>query len=281
MEIQQRNAEQCLIDSATTHSILSNKAYFIELMPIRANVTTIAGVVTLIEGSGKACIMLPKGTQVIINDALYSSKTRRNLLSFKDLRTNGYHIETIESDDKEYMYLTKVENDKKYILEKMSRYSSWILYYTYIRPFEINLVSKVKTDNQELYSLWHDRLGHPGTSMMIKIIKSSTGHPLTKVKVPQFKEQSCTACSLGKLIIRPSKTKVGIESPMFLERIQGDICGPINPQCGPFRYFMVLIDASTRWCHVSLLSTRNVAFAKLLAQIIRLRAQFRTIQSRK
>ena len=37
---------------------------------------------------------------------------------------------------------------------------------------------------------------------------------------------------------------------------------------------MVLIDASTRWSHVSLLSTRNVAFAKLLAQIIRLRAQF-------
>jgi hypothetical protein len=37
---------------------------------------------------------------------------------------------------------------------------------------------------------------------------------------------------------------------------------------------MVLIDASTRWSHVYLLSTRNVAFARLLAQIIRLRAQF-------
>ena len=37
---------------------------------------------------------------------------------------------------------------------------------------------------------------------------------------------------------------------------------------------MVLIDASTRWSHVSLLSTRNVAFAQLLAQIIKLRAQF-------
>ena len=40
------------------------------------------------------------------------------------------------------------------------------------------------------------------------------------------------------------------------------------------RYFMVLIDASTRWSHVCLLSTRNIAFARLLAQIIRLRAQF-------
>ena len=37
---------------------------------------------------------------------------------------------------------------------------------------------------------------------------------------------------------------------------------------------MVLIDASTRWSHVCLLSTRNVASTRLLAQIIRLRAQF-------
>jgi transposase InsO family protein len=37
---------------------------------------------------------------------------------------------------------------------------------------------------------------------------------------------------------------------------------------------MVLIGASTRWSRVCLLSTRNVAFARLLPQIIRLRAQF-------
>ena len=37
---------------------------------------------------------------------------------------------------------------------------------------------------------------------------------------------------------------------------------------------MVLIDASTRWSYVCLLSTRNVAFVMLLTQIIKLRAQF-------
>jgi IS30 family transposase len=35
---------------------------------------------------------------------------------------------------------------------------------------------------------------------------------------------------------------------------------------------MVLIDASTRWSHVFLLSTRNHAFAKIMSQIIRLKA---------
>ena len=37
---------------------------------------------------------------------------------------------------------------------------------------------------------------------------------------------------------------------------------------------MVLIDASTRWSHVCLLSTRNVVFVRLLTQMIKLRAQF-------
>jgi hypothetical protein len=84
----------------------------------------------------------------------------------------------------------------------------------------------------------------------------------------------CTACAKGKLITRPSILKIRDESPVFLQRIQGDICGSIQPLSGPFRYFMVLIDASTRWSYGDLLSTRNHAFSKLIAQIIRLKASF-------
>ena len=85
---------------------------------------------------------------------------------------------------------------------------------------------------------------------------------------------NCVACSQGKLITRPSFTKVEYESPASLKHIQRDICGPIHPPSGHFRYFMVLIDASTRWSHVCLLLTWNVAFVGLFAQIIRLKAQF-------
>jgi transposase InsO family protein len=77
-----------------------------------------------------------------------------------------------------------------------------------------------------------------------------------------------------KLILRHSYLKIQAEPLKFLERIQGDICGPIQPLSGPFRYFMVLIDASTRWSHVCLLSTRNHAFAKLIAQVIKLKVQY-------
>jgi hypothetical protein len=38
--------------------------------------------------------MLPKETKFYIDDALYSSKCRRNLISFKDIRLDDYHVKT-------------------------------------------------------------------------------------------------------------------------------------------------------------------------------------------
>ena len=75
--------------------------------------------------------------------------------------------------------------------------------------------------------------------MMRRIIENSNGHPLKDLKVLLNGEFSCTSCYQGKLIVRPSPMKVKIESPAFLERIHGDICGPIHPPSGSFRYFMV------------------------------------------
>jgi len=109
---------------------------------------------------------------------------------------------------------------------------------------------------------------------MRKIISNSLGHHMNTSKFPKPSDFVCTTCAIGKLILRPSYLKIKAEPLTFLERIQGDICGPIHPLTGPFRYFMVLIDAPTRWSHICLLSTRNHAFARFIAQIIKLRAHY-------
>ena len=83
----------CLANCATTHIILRDKRYFLDFTLTNVNVSTISGTANLIEGSERANIMLPNGTRFHINDALYSSKSTRNLLSFKDICRNGYHIE--------------------------------------------------------------------------------------------------------------------------------------------------------------------------------------------
>jgi hypothetical protein len=86
--------------------------------------------------------------------------------------------------------------------------------------------------------------------MMQWIVENSHGHLLKNLKILFPSENPCIACSQGKLITKLSPWKVIIESPSFLERIQGDICGPIDLPCRPFRYFIVLIDASSKWSHV-------------------------------
>ena len=263
----------CLADSATTHTILKNKAYFSHLTLAKANVNTISGASDIIEGSGRASIMLPNGACLLIENAMFSPRSKRNLLSFKDIRHNGYHIETTNERDNEYLCITTIVSGRKHVIEKLPSYNSG-LYYTFINPVESHMTINKSSVDPKNFIIWHDRLGHPGSTMMRRIIENSNGHPLKNKIVPLSKDFSCVACIQGKLITKPSPVKVAIECPKFLERIQGDICGPITPSSGPFQYFMVLIDASTRWSHVSLLSTRNVAFARLLAQIIRLRAQF-------
>ena len=46
---------------------------------------------------------------------------------------------------------------------------------TYINVIESHLVVK---ENPQALILWHERLGHPGSAMMRKIIESSHGHSL-------------------------------------------------------------------------------------------------------
>ncbi|GAV92772.1 hypothetical protein CFOL_v3_36150, partial [Cephalotus follicularis] len=95
----------CIADSATTHTILHSEKYFSHLTIAKANVETISGTSDLIVGSGIASFVLSNGTQMRITDALYSTKSRRNLLSFKDIRRNDYHIETTNENGKEYLYI--------------------------------------------------------------------------------------------------------------------------------------------------------------------------------
>ena len=85
----------------------------------------------------------PEEQKIHIDDALYSTKSQRNLLSFKDIRRNGYHIETTNEGNTEYLYITNVVSGKKNILEKLPAFSSG-LYYTNISTIEAHAIVNQK-----------------------------------------------------------------------------------------------------------------------------------------
>lgn len=49
-------------------------------------------VTNMIEGIGRAIVIFPIGTKLITNNAIFSLKYQRNMLSFKDICKKGYHI---------------------------------------------------------------------------------------------------------------------------------------------------------------------------------------------
>jgi hypothetical protein len=256
------NEEMCIVDNCTTNFILRKIKYFQTLTKRMRNILTIARCDTSIVGSRKGTITLPMGTQITIKNALLYRDSTHTLLSHRDICKNGIHVITHEENNGEFLLITKSNGDGHDILEQIPSFKSG-LYYTYIKHVP-HIAYKVIFHNVDAFQTWHDRLGHPGIGMMRKIIGNCIGHNLREVKFPKQTYFMCTTCVTGKLILKPSPLTIHMEQLKFLERIQGDMCGLIQLLCGPFRYFMVLINASTRWSYVCLLSTWKYAFAKFI-----------------
>ena len=77
MIIIEKKEDVCLLDSATTHSILKDKNYFSTMTLRKTNVHTISGPVEMIDGFGNATIMLPNSTMLHIEDTLLSTKMKK------------------------------------------------------------------------------------------------------------------------------------------------------------------------------------------------------------
>ena len=170
----------------------------------------------MIIGSGRAIIVLPMGTQITIEDALLYPDSKRTLLIYRDIRQNGFHIETLDDNNEETLLVTKNNGYGKQIVEKIPSFLSE-LYYTYIKHVP-HVAYKVIFHNVDAFITWHDCLGHPGIGMMRKIISNSNGHELNTAKFPKSSYFMYTSCATGKLILRPSPVKIQNEPLKFLER---------------------------------------------------------------
>jgi hypothetical protein len=155
----------CLLDSATTHTILKHKQYFSNMRMMKVKVNTILGSTDMIEGSRRANIMLPNGIKFIIDNALFYTKSRRNILSLKNIQLNGYRIEIVNDNGIEYLYIISNISIEKQMLKKLHALSSG-LYYTSTGTIKVNAIMNQKFNKPNNFSIWHDQLGHPGSIMM-------------------------------------------------------------------------------------------------------------------
>ena len=131
----------------------------------KAFIATITGLLDLIEGSGRAALVLPNRTPLKIKSALYSSKSKRNLNSFKYIRLNGYHLQMVDKMGEEYLYITLIVSCQKRVLENFLYISSG-LYFTRINVMESHTILIQNISGPEIFKIWHEKLGHPGAIMI-------------------------------------------------------------------------------------------------------------------
>ena len=98
-------------------------------------------------------------------------------MDFKDIRQNGYHVETNNKNNIEYLYITFIVSHEKRILDTLFAFS-YKLYYNHIRVIKTYATMNPKFINLKMSTVWHDRLGHLGSIMLRRIIENSHEHPL-------------------------------------------------------------------------------------------------------
>ncbi|KAK4400822.1 Retrovirus-related Pol polyprotein from transposon RE2 [Sesamum angolense] len=112
------------------------------------------------------------------------------------------------------------------------------LYGTLISSVETHSITNPKLVDQSTFTLWHDRLGHPGKTMMYRIIENSNGHPLkdlkflVKDKEPNISHLEVFGCAVYVPIPPSRRTKmgpqrrlgiyVGFESPSIIKYLADD-----------------------------------------------------------
>ena len=95
----------------------------------------IAGCGPNIVGSGRVTITLPMGTTLIINEALLYPESTRTLLSFRDIRANGFHIETNDDENgKEFLLITKRDENGKHVVERLPSLATGLYYTKIVAP---------------------------------------------------------------------------------------------------------------------------------------------------
>jgi hypothetical protein len=161
---------------------------------------------------------------VVFRRALLYPNSTRTLIRFRDIWKSGLHVCTHEDNKEEFLLITKSSGYGHDVLERIPSTPSG-LYYTYIKPIP-HVAYKVIFQNVDTFKTWHSCLGHPRIGMVGKIIGNCIGHDLKDAKFPKSNDFVCNSCAIGKLILRPSPFKIHAEPLKFLERVQGDICGP-------------------------------------------------------
>ena len=206
-----------------------------------------------------------------LKGALYVPTAKKNIIAERDIVRNGYTI---------------IHNSEgKFICENNHAFNEWLLERKHLRCnrfdnglFGLDVIDdnvkhignlyRRRTDINsesylELYTMLHNKFGHPGHRALVEISKPGNTSDLTKIITgvpPHFK---CMTCDTMKAKHRPYVAIPENKVPKF--RIHTDVTGPFVPATKEgYRYAQLIVHESTKEPLVRLLKKKSHAISELI-----------------
>lgn len=261
-----------IVDNGSTTTMLRNHQYFHSRQRRFIMVKTVIGWKSIGKGIGPASFVLPNGTIIRCKNAIYSPTAPRDIILWNDIISNGYRF--ISENDSLHLLPERASLTKANIVETFNPLTNKLHSTTIHHELERAEIQNNVVATSDV-SLWHDCLGHPGKTIMRSILNGAVQGIPTHIKPNNVDTMAiCVPCAKGKLIRASQYSSINTNPTRFLQRIQYDACGPISPASGPFHYYQVGVDSSTRKRKVWLINTKNVMIVRIIQHIIHLRNRY-------
>ena len=238
------------LDSGCTSHLCNDKNLFTNSEEVQSGLRLASNATTQVTAKGDVKIATSNGDQS-------KSITLENTLYVPDLRTNLLSVTKIVDRENEVTFrkdgaiVTDSHGRVKLIADREGD-----LFYLR-KTHQACIATK---DNRSSAHVWHERLGHLNCEDTSSMLKN-----LLQLKIEDKKSvRECRTCLIGKLTSLPFVSKME-RSPNLLDIVHTDLCGPMRTtSIGGTRYFMTLIDDSSRWCEVYFLKSKDEAAGKFV-----------------
>jgi transposase InsO family protein len=245
MTVAENDSDKWILDSGAVNHVTGNKHLFDRIYKKETTLKVANNQEVSVVGYGDVHL----NENVTLKNVYYVPDIKWNLLSVKQIAEKGFDI-VFSSNN------WKIFKERRLILSGNSQRCG----YTLESPLHESQVNYLTTLN-DIYNLWHRRLGHIGSRRLTEMIKQKV---LVGIKSGNSsKIQDCEGCLKGKMK-RKSFPNEGSRSKSILDVVHSDVMGPFQiPSAGGKRYVLTFIDDFSRFSVIYLLSAKSEVSIKI------------------
>ncbi|WVZ66256.1 hypothetical protein U9M48_015503 [Paspalum notatum var. saurae] len=247
-----RETKQWVLDTGATNHMSGSRVAFAELdTDVCGTVRFGDNSVTRVEGCGTVLFICKNGEHQVLSNVYHIPCLTANIVSVGQLNEAGHEI-LINKEG-----VMKVKDPCGRLLAHVPRKANrlFVLNITIAQPVCLSVRAE-----EEAWK-WHARLGHLNFQAMRTLARKEMvrGLPeLTQVN------QLCEGCMASKQRRPPFPAKVEHSAERALELVHGDLCVPISPPTpSGSKYFLLLVDDSSRYMWVKILCSKDQAAAAI------------------